>query len=141
MSIEITTRIELLHCANCGLQFGMTSDFEERRRNDHGNFYCPAGHSNVYLGKSKAERLQDQLNTKERELAAEIERRRRAEHQVEAEQFKTRAERAAKTRLQNRIGHGVCPCCQRTFKQLAAHMKAKHPNFSQTPTTTKKTKQ
>jgi hypothetical protein len=26
---------------------------------------------------------------------------------------------------------GVCPCCNRTFKQLADHMKVKHPDFHQ----------
>lgn len=24
----------------------------------------------------------------------------------------------------------TCPCCKRTFKQLAAHMKNKHPEFA-----------
>lgn len=26
-------------------------------------------------------------------------------------------------------GAGMCPCCRRTFKQLAEHMKSKHPDF------------
>lgn len=33
------------------------------------------------------------------------------------------------TRLKNRAAHGVCPCCNRTFQQLARHMSAKHPDF------------
>lgn len=44
-----------------------------------------------------------------------------------------RAEKAAKTRLKNRAKAGVCPCCNRTFKQLAAHMKTQHPNWNNTP--------
>jgi hypothetical protein len=27
---------------------------------------------------------------------------------------------------------GVCPCCNRTFQQLARHMKAKHPGYGPT---------
>jgi len=41
-----------------------------------------------------------------------------------------RAEKAAKTRIKNRIGNGVCPCCNRTFKDLASHMKCKHPEYA-----------
>lgn len=32
-------------------------------------------------------------------------------------------------RLATRANHGVCPCCKRTFSQLARHMKTKHPDF------------
>ena len=40
-----------------------------------------------------------------------------------------RAQKAAKTKLIKRIKNGICPCCNRTFKQLAAHMKNKHPEY------------
>lgn len=40
-----------------------------------------------------------------------------------------RAEKAAKTRIKNRIARGVCPCCKRTFQNLAAHMQTQHPGF------------
>ena len=41
---------------------------------------------------------------------------------------------AARTRkelhsVKARVAHGVCPCCNRTFKQLARHMKTKHPDY------------
>lgn len=42
------------------------------------------------------------------------------------------AQRGVTTRIKNRVKHGVCPCCQRTFRQLAAHMKSKHPDFVST---------
>lgn len=29
----------------------------------------------------------------------------------------------------HRVGAGVCPCCKRTFQQLARHMKCKHPKY------------
>jgi hypothetical protein len=31
------------------------------------------------------------------------------------------------------VAAGVCPCCKRTVKQLAAHMKEKHPEFVNNP--------
>jgi chemotaxis response regulator CheB len=39
------------------------------------------------------------------------------------------ATRAQLTKTKKRVANGVCPCCNRTFKQLARHMKAKHPEF------------
>ena len=35
------------------------------------------------------------------------------------------------TRLKKRAIAGVCPCCNRTFQQLAAHMAHKHPDYKQ----------
>ena len=37
------------------------------------------------------------------------------------------------TRLQKRIHAGVCPCCNRTFTNVARHMKTKHPNVVSLP--------
>jgi hypothetical protein len=33
------------------------------------------------------------------------------------------------TRIRNRVGAGVCPCCTRTFANLARHMAGQHPDF------------
>ena len=32
--------------------------------------------------------------------------------------------------LQYRVGHGVCPCCNRTFGDLYRHMSTKHPGYA-----------
>ncbi len=40
-----------------------------------------------------------------------------------------RAQKAAKTKLKNRIKHGVCPCCKRTFQNIAKHIATKHPGY------------
>lgn len=45
----------------------------------------------------------------------------------EAELEARKNARKAKS-LSDRAHAGVCPCCNRTFKQLAAHMKTKHPD-------------
>lgn len=34
------------------------------------------------------------------------------------------------TRIKNRVGKGVCPCCKRTFPNLGAHMSEKHPDWA-----------
>lgn len=59
MSLTYDQTLTLIHCANCGVPFGMTADMEKRRRQDHGTFYCPAGHRNVFDGKTDAEKAQE----------------------------------------------------------------------------------
>jgi hypothetical protein len=34
------------------------------------------------------------------------------------------------TKIKNRVGHGVCPCCTRSFQNLARHMASEHPTFA-----------
>ncbi len=49
----------------------------------------------------------------------------------EATEARKRAEKAEKAtkRLQKRTAAGTCPCCQRTFANMAEHMKHQHPEF------------
>jgi hypothetical protein len=82
------------------------------------------------LGKSDAEKLQEQLD-------AERRRRQSAEQSVayQADLAATAKRSAAAfkgqvTRLKGRAKAGFCPCCNRSFSQLERHMASKHPNFS-----------
>jgi hypothetical protein len=65
---------------------------------------------------------------KARELAAEKQRKDAALARANAaEQARLKAERKTK-RIEKRIHAGVCPCCNRTFQNLARHMNTKHPD-------------
>lgn len=105
----------------------------ERAGNSKISWYCPNGHSATYIGMSEEDKLRARLQ-RESDRAARL--------AAERDQLKAseRAQRAAATRARNqrdkerkRVGNGVCPCCNRTFKQLAAHMKAKHPEHACPP--------
>lgn len=117
---------EIVHCANCGIPFAITTDFEKRRRADRKSFYCPAGHSQWFPGETDADRAQ--------RLAGQLdmERTRRAEAQRQLD-YQRRARKAVSTRLKKtkaRVGRGVCPCCNRTFSALARHMASEHPGYA-----------
>lgn len=47
----------------------------------------------------------------------------------EAAQHQSRAFKGVVTKLKKRAANGVCPCCNRTFVDLARHMAGKHPTF------------
>lgn len=45
-------------------------------------------------------------------------------------QWRLRRAAEGRTRaVKRRVAAGVCPCCTRTFQNLAAHMQNKHPGF------------
>jgi hypothetical protein len=63
MKVEVELVME--ECANCSIIFGVTKDFQQRRKKDHESFFCPRAHGQNYPGKSDEEKLRDEL-TQER---------------------------------------------------------------------------
>jgi hypothetical protein len=117
----IVADLTVTRCAECGCNFGVPGDFLTCRRNDKRDFYCPNGHVLSYR-QSEAEKLRlerdrllQSLAQKEDELKDLENRRRAALGQV--------------TKLRNRVGNGVCPCCTRSFTNLRRHMETQHPDF------------
>jgi hypothetical protein len=124
--VMIETIIHVIECARCNIDFGIGDDFMRRRREDHQNFYCPNGHSNVYNGKSDLEKERDRLA---RQLEFANTRATAAEDQAQTAERRRRAQKAANTRLKRRVANGVCPCCTRSFRDLQRHMETKHPGY------------
>lgn len=121
--------IEICCHENCGIRFGMDADFIRQRRNDHKYFFCPRGHEQYYSGKSNSEKLQDQINSLERQklnLHSVIDDK---NHEIQQLGYSIRAQKAAKTKILNRVKNGICPCCNRTFSNLQNHFKTKHPEL------------
>jgi len=118
------------YCYKCGIPFGLTNDFRGRRLDDGQTFYCPSGHNQCFT-KSNVQRLEEKLAVERRNqdnLKMDLKIQERYTRNA---QYRARAEKGAKTRMKNRIANGVCPCCNRTFKNVHRHMKNKHPKFNQ----------
>ena len=124
--LNFTQQYTVGYCCHegCGIAMVIPAQLDrEWRNNTARSFYCLNGHSQHYTGKSEAEKLKAQLEVKERALEWERARVKRAEKQVSV--FKGKV-----TRIKNRVGNGVCPCCNRTFQNLMAHMKTQHPAYA-----------
>lgn len=127
-SVDISYEYVELGC--CGFATLLPADFIRARKNDHKSFYCPScGESRYYPGKSDKERLEEQLAAVQRGKELAEARAERERNNAKAARRSARAHKGVATRLKNRAKAGVCPCCNRTFKQLAAHMKNKHPEY------------
>lgn len=116
-------------CCSCGVCFGIDYQHNQELIRTRKSFYCPNGHSQHYLGESdadKAARLaRDLAAARDREATLREENNKRYRLQRAAE-GRTRA-------VKKRIANGVCPCCTRTFQNLAQHMKNQHPDFPKEP--------
>lgn len=122
-------------CASCYMVFGTPDRFVEDRRKDGKGFTCPSGHTNYYQrGGSEEDKLrqerdclkqqlaekEDALKAKDVEVAAAVELQAKAEANAKRARTKLR-------KVEVRVHNGVCPCCNRSFANLARHMKTKHP--------------
>jgi uncharacterized Zn finger protein (UPF0148 family) len=123
------------NCPTCGIQYAVPKDFLDAKRRSNGDWYCPNGHSLVFK-RTEADELKDKLAAEQSRRAqaeanAEFYKQRNAINidRAETAERKAIARKGVITRMKKRAAHGVCPCCNRTFKQLAQHMKAKHPEY------------
>lgn len=114
-------------CATCGIEIALLKSFVAQRRRDHQGFFCPNGHNLVFNAKSREEKLAEELEAANaRAEAAERMRREVAEQAAR----QVAAAKGQVTKLKNRVGNGVCPCCNRSFTNLQRHMHTKHPGFA-----------
>ena len=104
--------------------------FDAAHKSSKISFFCPYGHeaifsegeSEVTLLRRERDRLVQQMAQKDDEIVRQA--RLKDAALKEARALKTSAVKARK-----RTAAGVCPCCSRSFRQMALHMKQKHPNF------------
>jgi hypothetical protein len=122
MMVDDFTQYEFLTCGKCGIRFAAPRHFiGARRAGDQGvtDFYCPNGHCRVFR-ETETDRLRHERDNLRQQMA------RVEDERAEAIAARQKAERELK-RTQTRAGAGVCPCCNRSFRSLALHMKNKHP--------------
>lgn len=132
MSVQIYTgQLVVQECYLCSMTFGVPASFDRERLEDHGNFYCPAGHSQHYIGKTEVQKQRERADQLERRLANREEdlRSERASHQMT--EHRRRAAKGQLTKTKNRVANGVCPCCNRTFADLGRHMAGQHPEYAE----------
>lgn len=105
----------------CGIQHAIPSGLNDQV-NYHGMAaYCPLGHKWVTSGETSDARA--------KRLARQLEATRDVLHAEERSHSATRGHLTRAKKREKRIAAGVCPCCNRTFQNLARHMSGQHPDF------------
>ena len=109
----------------CGIRHAIPSELSGAVDEDSSiSVYCPVGHSWVSGTHERREsaRLRESLDGERRRSQA-------ARDLLAAEERSHAATRGHLTRQRKRAAAGMCPCCNRTFQQLAKHMRGQHPDF------------
>ncbi len=104
MSQSFTGYLHVLQCARCNMYFGITLRFEKDRANDHGDFYCPSGHVNVYYSKSEAEKLKAEAESLQIRLNKETDIKEKAQLCCDSTEESLSAIKGVVTKLRNKLG-------------------------------------
>jgi hypothetical protein len=119
-------------CCKCKVKMWIDDALNEAAIAARGEipFYCSYGHRQFYLaGESEETKLRRERDHLKQD-AARLEERAN-ELLIESIRERARAEKAEKATklLKKRSSAGTCPCCARTFSNMATHMKRQHPGF------------
>jgi len=114
-------------CYKCKTPFAMseTTYRAAQERKGELEFFCPNGHKQYYVqGETEEQKLRRERDNLKQQMA------RVEQERDEANAIAEKNQRALK-RHKKRASAGTCPCCQRTFANMAAHMKQQHPTYVQ----------
>lgn len=127
ITLEQTLTFRLHTCGDCGITYAMETRFYKQKLSDRTTFYCPNGHGRMFTGESdeeKAKRYKRLYDNAETRLT-------QAHDQLDAAERSRNAYKGQVTKIKRRVGKGVCPCCNRFFRELGAHMTDKHPDYAE----------
>ena len=127
---DVTLAIDT--CCVCGVTFAIPKRMQDKLRENGNDFYCPNGHTLHYPGKTSKQKIAELEAKLAREKESNqwyIEQGHRDRKTIKDTKNKLRGQKAANTRLKNRVSKGICPCCNRQFVNLRRHMETKHPNY------------
>ena len=126
----VSLTLEVVTCFECSFTFGLEQSFEKKLRNNHKSFFCPRCRASQYFpGESDEQKLRRQLGNEKKARLQEQARHDQTKATLRTAKRSHSATKGQMTKLRRRIGVGVCPCCNRTFRQLARHMQSKHPEY------------
>lgn len=112
-----------INCGKCGGVYAISERYRQHKYDRGGTWHCPYCQTSWGYTESEVQRLERALEAKRRrEANLEAELKRSTDMLV--------AQRAATTRMKNRVAKGVCPCCKRSFVDLRKHMACKHKDFA-----------
>lgn len=120
----ITHRVilETNECLHCGGIYALSKNFLQRRSEIGGSWHCPYCRGGIMYRESDKQKLERDLQCAKNRLAREVARHDQTRASLSAQ-------KGVNTRLKNRVSKGVCPCCNRYFKNLHRHMENKHPGY------------
>lgn len=117
---QAVVEMTMMTCGGCGIVFSVPEAWRAEKQRTGNGWYCPNGCSRVYK-ESDADKAKRQLEEERQRHANTLSR-------LNESEAAARNAKSELKRIKTRIHAGVCPCCNRTFQNLARHMNSKHPD-------------
>ena len=124
------TKHVVWECQTCGCISTVPEIMNARMRAEGGFRHCPSGHAWGWAKEiSELEQLRRERDRLKQDQARLEDEKRAAEEAASLARVRAEKAEAASKRLKKRSSAGTCPCCSRTFSNMAEHMKHQHPQF------------
>ncbi len=122
LTLEVNTELTTIDCGVCGGTYAINERYRLQKYQHAGTWHCPYCQTSWGYGETEISRLKLQLESQKKLTEW-------AKQEAKHAESRRRAAAGQLTKIKRRVGNGVCPCCNRTFKDLALHMKDKHPDY------------
>lgn len=120
-ALPVTVQMTDMTCVECGIQYAVPETWRAEKQRNGERGHCPNGHGWRY-SETDTDRLRKALSDEKQRHINTLAR-------LNETEAKERNAQSAIKLMKNRAGAGVCPCCKRTVKQMAQHIKTKHPDY------------
>jgi len=124
-------QLSVTNCGVCGGSYALSQKCMAYKRQHGGYWNCPYckqswgyGTSEIDEKNNEITRLKRTIEYAETDLSHAKELKNKALHSA-------RTIKGHLTRTKNRIANGVCPCCNRSFKNLHNQMSRQHPDYTE----------
>lgn len=128
-TLTYTDTLSILECGNCHISFAIPRDMLRARQSDGKDFWCPNG-CKIHYYETEEQRLKKRLEAEQAKATRLSARLDQAKARADHEEHRARAYKGQVTKIKNRVSKGVCPCCNRSFENLARHMASQHPDYA-----------
>ena len=129
---QVTVELTTILCGECGGTYAIMESVRANAQKHRQSWTCP--YCEVSWGFEYLKQKDRNEVERAKLLQAQAEESaRRAWNEAKHQANVARAHKGHLTRVKNRVSKGVCPCCKRTFENLARHIANKHPDYSETP--------
>lgn len=127
---QATVQLTQIDCGKCGGSYAISERYRKQKYEEGASWTCPYCRTGWGYSEGEVDKLKKQIELEKKRTEWAREDAKRALARADRAEHSRRAEKAAKTRIKNRIAHGVCPCCKRHFENVERHMKSQHPDFA-----------
>lgn len=130
-AVHASTELTPLTCGSCSGTYALAERYRAHKEQIGGGWHCPYCQTSWgYFDNNENRLLKRQLHEKDEQLKREQKRTEWAKNEAAISERRRAALKGQVTKIKNRVGNGVCPCCNRTFANLGRHMTHQHPAWT-----------